>query len=311
MKILRFLTLCSIVVGPNIPVNLALQRPYLQANEALELRAIANRLQPLLIGFMRLQRALDRVTSETQQLHAAFKDLAPVDATKVLIIRLTEIRNRMRTRQQQGQLGSSTQGDGRPQAEDLRQRQGQEAERSQPGSSNNAENEEQPGEPVYTIQDQNTGEAITVGLSPEILRDSEFLDRHNFYRRRLRDGTDPDGNRVPGLADLIWDEALADECRNWARTCVYQYAQNITAEENLASTTNVIGDPVQLWYEYRRQTGHYRKMVSPTAVYLGCHMTHCDVLQLVQAGSTQTNAFYTVCRYSTTKTTPEVPAEQM
>ncbi|OON17896.1 SCP-like protein, partial [Opisthorchis viverrini] len=133
----------------------------------------------------------------------------------------------------------------------------------------------------------------------EVPKDSEFLDEHNFYRQRLREGTDPEGYHVPGLADLIWDRELAAECRRWAETCVYQYAQNINAEENLASTTNVIGDPVQLWYAYRNKTGHYRKMVSPTAVYLGCHMTRCAVLQLVQAGVNQTNAYYTVCRYST------------
>ncbi|GAA53308.1 hypothetical protein CLF_109970 [Clonorchis sinensis] len=101
------------------------------------------------------------------------------------------------------------------------------------------------------------------------------------------------------IALKIWDEALAEECEKWAKTCVYQYAQNIACEENLASTVRLIGDPVQLWYEYRRKTEHYRKMVSPTAVYLGCYMNRCDVLQLVAAGVNQTHAYYTVCRYST------------
>ncbi|KAG5447259.1 hypothetical protein CSKR_108635 [Clonorchis sinensis] len=302
MKMLRVLTLCCLILAFNAQsrekeaeVNLQQYaretRPTLSARDAAELRDIAYKLQILLIGFVHPTSILKKVTAETVRLHAAFKDLAPITATQALITQLTQLRDRMRTGQQKRQLDGPTQGAVTPQEY----------------SSNNVQ--EQPSEPVYTITDRATGEVINVKVHPEMLRDSEFLDEHNFYRRRLRDGTDPDGTHVPGLADLIWDEALAEECEKWAKTCVYQYAQNIACEENLASTVKLIGDPVQLWYEYRRKTEHYRKMVSPTAVYLGCYMNRCDVLQLVAAGVNQTHAYYTVCRYSTTKTTPKVPTE--
>ncbi|KAG5447256.1 GLIPR1-like protein 1 [Clonorchis sinensis] len=143
-----------------------------------------------------------------------------------------------------------------------------------------------------------TGKKYTVRALERVFSARQFLDRHNFYRGRVRNGQEAGRYAVPGLRNLLWEAKLAEGARAWAERCIYKHPDSLDVGENIGYSSGAIGDPVELWYEYRYDTKHYDQVVSPDMVYLGCHTAFCPKLQVVKSNSVATNAYYSVCRYS-------------
>ncbi|TGZ71127.1 hypothetical protein CRM22_002805 [Opisthorchis felineus] len=126
----------------------------------------------------------------------------------------------------------------------------------------------------------------------------QFLDKHNFYRRRLLHGTEPDGFRAKEMPDLVWDQKLYEDAKRHAQICIFEHnPEDEVYGENLALSYGKIADPVESWYEGRKTSGHYDQVVCATTRRVGCIMIFCPKLPIPDQNETISNAFYSVCRY--------------
>ncbi|TGZ71123.1 hypothetical protein CRM22_002805 [Opisthorchis felineus] len=140
----------------------------------------------------------------------------------------------------------------------------------------------------------------------------QFLDKHNFYRRRLLHGTEPDGFRAKEMPDLVWDQKLYEDAKRHAQICIFEHnPEDEVYGENLALSYGKIADPVESWYEGRKTSGHYDQVVCATTRRVGCIMIFCPKLPIPDQNETISNAFYSVCRYMPPKYVEHEPYEKI
>ncbi|KER30357.1 hypothetical protein T265_13183, partial [Opisthorchis viverrini] len=80
---------------------------------------------------------------------------------------------------------------------------------------------------------------ITSSLGGQFFSQQQFQQYHNLYRRNLVEGSVPNQPRAKYLPDLVFDERLARDARNWAERCVFKHDDDAEDGENLAASSHV------------------------------------------------------------------------
>ncbi|GAA55503.1 peptidase inhibitor 16 [Clonorchis sinensis] len=143
----------------------------------------------------------------------------------------------------------------------------------------------------------------------QVLTKEQFLEKHNNYRRKIREGKVPYQPIPKCLRNLVWSDNLQAAAKTVAESCVQKHVLPTGQGENLAVTTAGQTDPVVTWFnehenftfgpttnENLASVGRYTQMVWSKTKELGCYQKLCVTLEAM--GKTWKNAYYTVCRYS-------------
>ncbi|TGZ72561.1 hypothetical protein CRM22_002019 [Opisthorchis felineus] len=143
----------------------------------------------------------------------------------------------------------------------------------------------------------------------QLYTDEQFLEKHNNYRRKIREGNVPYQPIPKCLRNLVWSDNLQVAAKTVAESCVQKHVPPTGQGENLAVTTTAQIDPVEMWFKEHENftfgpitkenlatVGRYTQMAWSKTKELGCYQKLCVTLEAM--GKTWKNAYYTVCRYS-------------
>jgi len=143
-------------------------------------------------------------------------------------------------------------------------------------------------------------------VDPEIA-----VNTHNYWRNLLNQGS-LESQPVPNpyIADMYWDESLADSAQAHSDKCVWEHSG--VSGENLYAHTGDMGsmeDGVNLWaqehenYDYDSNTsingnviGHYTQVVWENTLKVGCGKTQCSPILKSDGSVLFTGTIYT-CQY--------------
>jgi hypothetical protein len=137
------------------------------------------------------------------------------------------------------------------------------------------------------------------------------VNKHNEWRNLLNQGmlaSQPRPN--PFLADMYWDESLAESSQLHSDQCVWQHSG--TGGENLYAHSGTVGsivDAINIWseeytsYDYTSNesidgqlVGHYTQVVWDDSLRVGCAKKYCNPLKYPDGEVLWPGTMYT-CQY--------------
>jgi len=148
----------------------------------------------------------------------------------------------------------------------------------------------------------------------------QMVNSHNKVRHSVNAGTYWD-QPVPGtpVADVVWDELLAEVAHNYASDCHWGHNSNRSAEYAAAGGSGYVGENIAAssgnpttdsvvdsqWgaeaksYNYSNNScsgvcGHYTQVAWKTSTRIGCARVHCDSF----TGGISWSGYFTVCNYA-------------
>ncbi|OON15976.1 SCP-like protein, partial [Opisthorchis viverrini] len=143
----------------------------------------------------------------------------------------------------------------------------------------------------------------------QLYTEEQFLEKHNNYRRKVREGNVPFQPIPRCLRNLVWSDNLQAAAKNVAESCAQKHVIPVGQGENLAVTTTAQIDPIEMWFNEQQNfkfgpitnenlatAGRYTQMVWSKTKEVGCYQKLCSTVTAM--GKTWQNAYYTVCRYS-------------